>query len=189
EDELTTRGQDQARQLGQEWASVRTDAIYSSDMARAKATAQAIIDVHSSTLELKTLSRLREQAHGPEVEECMRWCDYSRARRLRTGGYHPSSQEARLHRPPDGECPTDVAERGVLVLQYLIHRYGRYLPSPPAELLEDRPIQSANQLPDGVPHIVIVSHNLFLSELHEALLSWNEEQHRDSWIEYGNTHW
>ncbi|KAF8509853.1 histidine phosphatase superfamily [Hysterangium stoloniferum] len=188
-DELTTRGHDQARRLGQNWANIRTDSIYSSDMARAKTTAQAIVDVHSSTLELKTLSLLREQGHGPEVEKCMRRSDYSKARQLRTGGYAPSSQEGRLHRPPGGESATDVVERGVLVLQYLIHRYGRYLPSPPTELLEDRPIQSANPFPDDVPHIVVVSHNLFLSELYEALLSWNAEQHCYSEIEYGNTHW
>ncbi|KAF8529717.1 hypothetical protein BU17DRAFT_36380 [Hysterangium stoloniferum] len=172
-----TINQTQATKLGQDWADVRIDAIYSSDAEEANLIVQIIVNAHSSALESRTLSLLRKQYLDPEITECMLLGDFSGARRLPTGGYAPDSQNGQLHRLPGGESVTDVAERGVLVLQYLIHRYGRYLSSPPTEF--------ANPLPDGVPHIVVVSHDIFLLELYEALLSWNAKQH--SSMEYGNT--
>ncbi|KAF8514017.1 histidine phosphatase superfamily [Hysterangium stoloniferum] len=190
-DKLTAKGQEQATKLGQEWANVRIDAIFSSDFERAKATAQAIVDFHSSTLELRTDSSLREQDHGPEVAHYMQWGNFYKAQRLRSGSYPPGSEEARSHRPPDGESAIDVVRRGVLILQLAILVHGRYLPSPPPELLDKGPHepQPADQLPDGVPHFVFVSHNIFLVELYEALLSWEAERHRYLWVHYHNTEW
>ncbi|KAF8521747.1 histidine phosphatase superfamily [Hysterangium stoloniferum] len=190
-DKLTAIGQDQARELGQKWANVRIDALLSSDMERAQATAQAIVDFHSSTLELTKIHYLREQDHGPKVAQYMRWGDFHKAQSLRTGGYPPASEDGRSYRPPDGESANDVVERGVFALQLAILQYGRSLPSPPTELLDKGPPKClpADQLPDDVPHIVFVSHNILLSELYEALLSWEAENHRYLWVHYHNTEW
>ncbi|KAF8525499.1 phosphoglycerate mutase-like protein, partial [Hysterangium stoloniferum] len=190
-DKLTAKGQDQARKLGQEWANVRIDTLCSSDFERAKATAQAIVDFHSSTLELKKTSSLREQDHGPEVAQHMQRGDFYGAQRLRSGGYSPASEDGRSYRPPGGESANDVVSRAVLMLQLAVLVLGRELPSPPPELLDKGPRerQPADQLPDGVPHIVFVSHNILLVELYEALLSWEAEKHRYLWVDYHNTEW
>ncbi|KAF8522948.1 histidine phosphatase superfamily [Hysterangium stoloniferum] len=190
-DKLTPKGKNQAKELGQEWANTRIDAIWSSDMERAKATAQAIVDFHSSTLELKQDSFLRERNHGPEVAQHMQRGDFHGAQKLRSGGYSPTSEDGRSYYPPGGESADSVVYRGVLMLKLAILAHGRYLLSPPTELLDKGPRnrQLADQLPDGVPHIVFVSHNMFLVELYEALLSWEAAKHHYLWVDYYNTQW
>ncbi|KAF8508810.1 hypothetical protein BU17DRAFT_99468 [Hysterangium stoloniferum] len=103
---------------------------------------------------------------------------------MRSGGYSPTSEDGRSYYPPGGESADSVVYRGVLMLKLAILAHGRYLPSQ-----GPRNRQLADQLPDGVPYIVFVSHNIFLVELYEALLSWEAEKHHYLWVDYYNTEW
>jgi len=40
-----------------------------------------------------------------------------------------------------------------------------------------------------IPHIMIVSHNLFLTELYESLGCWNSSKHDQTGTEYDNAEW
>jgi hypothetical protein len=140
-------------------------------MVRAKATAKSIADFHSGKLELVTLPDLQEQDHGPEVEAAMRSGDMSLALKLRTGvgffGVATSSQSKRQYCAPGGESLNRVVRRGIFALELFFDIHGCELASPPTELLEDSRGPEASKLPesklpDNVPHIVIVSHNIFL---------------------------
>ena len=59
---LNELGREQARVLAQELADVPLDAIYSSDLSRARETAEAVAKTHA--LEVRLDSRLRERAFG-----------------------------------------------------------------------------------------------------------------------------
>jgi broad specificity phosphatase PhoE len=60
--ELSDLGRQQARFLAQELTDVDLDAIYSSDLSRARATAEAVAATHA--LEVKLDPRLRERSFG-----------------------------------------------------------------------------------------------------------------------------
>ncbi len=59
---LNTEGLRQARALGAALASEKLDAIYSSDLQRARVTAQAVADVHQMTVVID--EQLRERCYG-----------------------------------------------------------------------------------------------------------------------------
>jgi broad specificity phosphatase PhoE len=59
---LNDLGREQARALAQELADVELDAIYASDLARARATAEAVAETHG--LEVRVDPRLRERSFG-----------------------------------------------------------------------------------------------------------------------------
>ncbi len=60
--ELNELGRRQAQSLAQELTDVDLDAIYASDLSRARATAEAVAATHG--LEVKLDSRLRERSFG-----------------------------------------------------------------------------------------------------------------------------
>jgi 2,3-bisphosphoglycerate-dependent phosphoglycerate mutase len=59
---LNELGREQARALADELADVRLDAIYASDLARARATAEVVAEAHG--LEVRVDPRLRERSFG-----------------------------------------------------------------------------------------------------------------------------
>jgi broad specificity phosphatase PhoE len=59
---LTARGKDQAQQIAQELAHIHFDKVFSSDLARARRTAEII--VLEKKLAVKTTQALREQNYG-----------------------------------------------------------------------------------------------------------------------------
>ena len=59
---LNELGREQARALAQDLADVELDAIYASDLARARSTAEAVAATHG--LEVRVDARLRERSFG-----------------------------------------------------------------------------------------------------------------------------
>jgi probable phosphoglycerate mutase len=172
---LTDIGKLQAKSLGERWSNVRIDAICSSDMNRAMATAAEIVNFHSSKLQLETNNWFREQ-------DVAGWENHERPglNREDARGYAAHGRE-----------PLDyVVNRSLMAIVILVRKYGIYLRTPPTELFGDsHSLTDPSKLPDNVPHIVIVSHNILLSELYEALFSWTAEKHVNLGIEYANTGW
>ena len=87
-----------------------------------------------------------------------------------------------------GESADDVAERATSSLLLLLHRYGKELDEPPKEFVDKKVIDSPNDLPEGIPHVVVVSHNIFLTELYEAMYNWGRS-HRMTTCDYRNVDW
>ena len=93
---LNEVGRRQARRLAGALADARLDAIYSSDLIRARATAQAVAG--RAGLEVHTDSGLRERGFGvfegltfPEIEQ--RFPDQARRWRQREAGFGPAGGE------------------------------------------------------------------------------------------------
>jgi hypothetical protein len=116
--------------------------------------------------------------------------NYARARELFTG-LSPSQSGAppRDYTPPGGgESLNLVAYRAQRTLNVLLMKYGKELDEPPKEFLDKTVIDSPNILPEGIPHVVVVSHNIFLSELYESMFGWTSG-HRMTTCDYRNTDW
>ena len=107
-------------------------------------------------------------------------------------GLRPSQTGAtpRDYRPPGGggESPYDVAFRAKQGLIKVLKNYGKDLDKPPKDFLDKVVIDSPNVLPKGIPHVVIVSHNIFLAELYEAIFRWNSTYHMTT-CNYGIGEW
>jgi probable phosphoglycerate mutase len=81
-----------------------------------------------------------------------------------------------------------VAWRGQAIIRLILHSYGVNLSEAPEFFLNKKTTATPAVLPDGIPHVVMVSHNVFLSELYEELQSWGGE-HLQTDCDYKNTSW
>ncbi|EMD40303.1 hypothetical protein CERSUDRAFT_70712 [Gelatoporia subvermispora B] len=92
---------------------------------------------------------------------------------------------------PDAESGGDVERRVVSGLLILLRLYGAELPPEmePKVDLEDAVWNTSWKLPDGVPHIVLVGHNITLCEMIEAIRCWNSERHWMTDYEFENGGW
>ncbi len=197
--ELTSFGKDQVRQLRTDWEGTHTDLKISSPYRRAKLTAAAIPDPEDGKcfeeFERVIGSRVYEQIQG--IERCK---DGSRDGR----GF-------------EGESLDDVAYRAELVMRQIamFFEYQHHLQLESGSLdalsskkvvignlgpmvLADRTVDPINvhtskepkDLPAELLHIVIVSHNIFLSELYELLHRWQTpENNVRSDIAFDYTDW
>jgi broad specificity phosphatase PhoE len=95
--ELNELGRDQARALAQELEHVELDAIYASDLSRARATAEAVAASHG--LEVRLDPRLRERSFGS-------WEGLTR-----------EQIADHAHRPDDAETDDEVRERVLEAIQ------------------------------------------------------------------------
>jgi broad specificity phosphatase PhoE len=119
---LADEGREQARALAQRLRSVDFDAVWSSDLSRARETAEIVLE--GRPLELEITSDLREMGFGDwEGEELGPLFESL-----------PEERERWLHepaswRPPGGECLGEVQERMCRVLDRLrdAHPQGRVL--------------------------------------------------------------
>lgn len=183
----------EADSLGRQWANVRIDALYSSTLERAYDTATAITKHNIGHPEIIPREFLIEQKHGTYVAEMMMRGAEARAIEAMTGR---SSRDARppirSHRPADGgESLEDVATRARLAILMVLTKYLVKLEERPKSFVEKEKVDMPEDLPDGVPHVVIVSHNIFLTELYEELLCWNTNpyHHNMTTCHYPNTGW
>ncbi|KZT35960.1 phosphoglycerate mutase-like protein [Sistotremastrum suecicum HHB10207 ss-3] len=185
-DPLTDNGRKQAYSLARRWADVPIDILYSSDLERAKDTASILADFNTSSPNHHVLFALEEQRHGKAVEQA----PSHMIQKLITGRskWDKEMLPVRTHRPPmGGESLEDVRERAKSVLGGLVRKYGLDMDEPPVEF-EGRYLNSRERaIPSGIPHVVIVSHNIFLSELHEVLQDW--DTHHWSNCHFNNTAW
>ncbi len=119
---------------------------------------------------------ITEQDHGPQVDVARRSGNEYLEYQLRTGqsafGYPTSSTPLRSYSPPGGESLDTVSFRAKMALHSYLRSYGASFASMP-----DVPVDSADLI-DGVPHVVVVSHNIFLTEFYEAMLFFNDPSQR-----------
>jgi broad specificity phosphatase PhoE len=190
-DSLTRRGMEQAEQLGNDWKDVRIDVLQSSTLQRAHLTALGIArHNHDTTLEVATDDIYVERRMGQAVIDALYAGDGTKAMKLLNGS-SPGQDMIILrdHQSPGGgESLNDVAFRASLSLTVLLRKYGKEMDEPPREFLDKTVIDSPNVLPEGIPHVVVVSHNLFLIELYEAMFSWNGP-YRITTCDYRNMDW
>jgi broad specificity phosphatase PhoE len=94
----------------------------------------------------------------------------------------------RNYQPPGGESQEQVALRAKRSLVTLLAQYGKELEKPPKEFLDKVSIDLPNILPEGIPHVVVVSHNGFLGEFYDSMYGWNKAHCRTT-SSYGNADW
>jgi len=191
-DHLTSHGRGQAQRLGKDWEDVRIDVLHASTLQRAHHTALQIAKHHrDATLEVITDDRYVERKTGQAVIDALRAVNQQRAATLYTGlSPSQSGTTPRDYEPPGGgESPNLVALRARGSLIALLLKYGKELDEPPKEFVDKTVINSPNVLPEGIPHVVVVSHNIFLSELYESMFGWNSDHHRMTTCHYSNADW
>jgi len=170
---------------------VHIDAVHASTLQRAHDTALQIAKHnHNANLEVITKHIYVERKMGQAVIDAILAGRTGRASDLYTGlSPGQSGVTPRGYRPPGGgESHNDVAMRAKASLIMLLHEYGKELDEPPREFVEKTVIDSPNILPEGIPHVVVVSHNVFLSELYETMFNWGHD-HRMTTCDYRNTQW
>ena len=188
---LTDHGRGQVERLGKDWRDVHIDVLHTSTLERAYETALAIAK-HNQDANLKAIPNdvYVERKTGQAVIDAIRAGYNQRATALYSGV--PPGQPGvtpRGYIPPDGgESPNQVARRAMLSLRDLLYEYGKELDEPPKEFVDKKVIDSPNVLPEGIPHVVVVSHNIFLAELYEAMYKWNSD-HRMTTCHYRNADW
>jgi len=188
---LTSNGMEQAKRLGNDWKDVRIDALQSSTLQRAHLTALEIArHNHDATLKVATDDIYVERRMGQAVIDAIYAGDRTKAMKL-LNGFSPGQQVIipRDHQSPgDGESLNDVARRARLSLTALLRKYGKAMDEPPSEFLDKTVIDSPDVLPEGIPHVVLVGHNIFLVELYESMFSWSGP-YRITTCVYSNVDW
>jgi broad specificity phosphatase PhoE len=185
---LTEVGRSQAEALGKEWANTRIDYLTSSHLERAHDTAKALSDHNEGHPEVHIEPLLEERRYGRRVPELMRY-DSTAGREELTGrsAYSLEGGIKRSHRPAEGgESLEGVALRGESIIRLLLHR--GVISEPPEFLTNKETTTAPAVLPDGIPHVVIVSHNIFLSELYEKLRYWRGG-YKETTCHYRNASW
>jgi probable phosphoglycerate mutase len=81
-----------------------------------------------------------------------------------------------------------VTLRGEIFIRSILNTHGVNLSEAPEFFLNKKTTATPAVLPDGIPHVVIVSHNVFLSELYEKLQYWGKEYSLTD-CDYKNTSW
>ncbi|KIM25784.1 hypothetical protein M408DRAFT_204117 [Serendipita vermifera MAFF 305830] len=164
---LSNHGMNQARALGQHWASTRIDTVYCSDLKRAHSTAKALVagQPDSTSLEPIVTPLLREQNFG--IAEGKPWAaapDSSpNAKSEAEQVYY--TIHTRHGKFEDGESLDDLARRAEEAIDTTVWPHV-------VEALRPRKSAAANdagERPEDA-HIVLVSHGLAISELAAALL-------------------
>ncbi len=174
--------------LGKKWRHTRIDEVYTSGMQRSDDTGVFLCSREGVQKNVKAI--FVEQDFGEEYNRLLRSGDYTGANLLRYGGSLDgrSVEDKRPYRTQDGESLDDVAHRAQLALLHLIFDHGVALPSDSLEIPNHRPVWDGSLI-DGVPHIVVVSNNLFLCDLVESMACWETPRHMEGNTEYDNAEW
>lgn len=186
---LTERGRRQADSLGKDWADTRIDHLLSSPLHRAHDTAKALSSHNEGHPEIELHPALVERRYGGKVVRLMQdGCTTSAQEELR-GCSFPFEPLRRDHCPAEGgESMEMVAFRAEAIIHFVLNKYGVSLSEAPEFVLEKKKTDTPAVLPDGVPHVVIVSHNVFLMELYEKLYSWGG-RHNETNCNWRNAEW
>jgi broad specificity phosphatase PhoE len=186
---LTDTGRLQARALGENWADTRINYLLSSPLDRALDTASALSEHNEGHPEVITHPELVERKYGEKVARLMK-SDYYAAHEELTGKsrYSHGGSFSRSHCPAEGgESLNMVAMRAHLTTLRVL-AYGVKLSEAPEFFVSKKTTTTPAVLPDGIPHVVIVSHNVFLMELYEGLHSWGGD-HVETKCHWNNTSW
>jgi len=181
---------DQADSLGRDWADARIDHLLSSPLQRALDTAKALSSHNEGHPEIVINPTLVERRYGGKVHRLMQWSHQAAQKELRGASssydYGPPS---RSHCPAEGgESMNMVANRAEAIILLILSTYAVHLSEAPESFLEKETADTPAVLPDGIPHVVIVSHNVFLMELYEKLRSWGRT-HSETDCHWKNAAW
>ena len=193
---MTYIGKGQAERLGSRWANVRINALYASKFKRAKDTAQALADANTSIHEVEESSLIGERCIGSVAQHYLGTGQrdaYIQA--VNNGANHPYVDRAYVP-PGGGESLNAVNLRARLMLLRIMDQHGANIDTVPEEYrvedlfnLGSKLESDPEKLPDGIPHVVLVSHNVFLAEFYEMLLNWKKAEHTTTFTDFGNTGW
>ncbi|KAM6493749.1 Histidine phosphatase superfamily [Amanita muscaria] len=186
---LTDAGRLQAKSLGKNWEDTRIDYLLSSPLERALCTANTLSDHNEGRPEVVIHPNLVERRYGAKVARLMRYNDEAAQEALRGQSAYSPEPISRLHRPPEGgESMAMVALRAEGIIRMILSKHGVKLSEAPEFLRDEKTTTTPAILPDGIPHVVIVSHNVFLMELYEKLYSWGED-HVETSCDWKNANW
>ena len=188
--ELTCWGRSEAEELGTEWTNVRIDQLYSSTLVRALDTARQIAKYNQVTPEIEQSEQIVKRYLGTACAQYIKEDNEAAFRKeimvVKNG------LPLRDHRPGGGgESFEDVAKRGRQfmekeILGKFVVPLTRSLDSF-AHLKQTRSAEIPPEL-EGIPHVVVISHNIFLNELYEGMECWYEGE-VDTRAEWRNAGW
>jgi probable phosphoglycerate mutase len=95
----------------------------------------------------------------------------------------------RNYQPDGGESLEQVSSRAKQCLVGLLAQYGKELDKPPKAFLDKEMMESPNILPEGVPHVVVVSHNGFLAQFYDSIYLWDKPRYSSPSYHYDNADW
>jgi Fructose-2,6-bisphosphatase len=187
-DPLTATGCAQADALGGKWSNVRIDHLFSSTLERAVDTAHAISAQNTSHPKIEQNRRLVEHHWGKTAIDYWIRGDSVMLRETITG---PGYSTDRKHVPSGrGESYHNAGVRArEFVESEILGRFGVCLSEDPTSRTHSGEEITAETLPEGIPHVVVVSHNVFLTELYEGLLCWNKDHHQMTNVHWSNATW
>jgi hypothetical protein len=153
------------------------DQIYSSTLKRAFETALSISENNIGKPEVLQNEALVERENGPLVQKLLSEGKRYEAKEELFG---PGNDRNFDHRPQGGESFKDVSTRAGIVLRTLLNKHAVHLKEhgehfdidPDEDITVTLAEPFVIPVPEGIPYIVIVSHNVFLIMLHEEMLSW-----------------
>ena len=185
-DPLTERGQNQAVSLGKNWADTHIDHLWSSPHLRAHDTAKALSSYNQGHPTIVNDLDLVERRYGDKVHRLMRYDKEAGAEALTGSRYRTLN---RRHCPEEGgESMEMVASRAEKVIRLILTKYAVNRSEPPEFFLKKKTTDTPTDLPDGIPHVLIVSHNVFFMELYEKMFSWGSS-HSETACHWNNTDW
>ncbi|KIL59049.1 hypothetical protein M378DRAFT_15080 [Amanita muscaria Koide BX008] len=186
---LTDAGRLQAKSLGENWEDTRIDYLLSSPLERALSTANTLSNHNKGRPEVVTHPDLVERRYGDKVVRLMGYDKVAGAEELRGKSRYSSEPLSRFHSPAEGgECMAAVASRAEAIIRMILSTHGVKLSEAPEFMLDKKTTTTPAILPDGIPHVVIVSHNVFLMELYEKLKSWGNN-HVQTICHWKNADW
>lgn len=199
-DPLTLEGKAQARALGKSYAHTRIDALLSSPYERAISTALEISKSNDNGVPIVEEPNLIERKLGTSIPRLMSKGLVKAAIAERDGTLYDGSVD-REHRPDGGgESLSDVERRAEKVLLVLT-KHAVPLDEVPSVVEGKEPVRryeastgegnvcGPEEVPEGIKHVVLVSHNAYMGEFYEMLLSWGKDEREQTAVHYGNTEW
>jgi broad specificity phosphatase PhoE len=170
--DLTETGEVQAETLGERWKDVRIDHLYCSTMKRAYQTALPISQKNKAHPEILKSWDLVERKYGELVRRRAAYNDDITSDVYGTSNAPALKDINRDFRPSEGgESLNDVSLRARAWLRVIVALHGKETDAPIESFKKDEEEYDPESLPADLPHVVAVSHNIFLSELYESLLN------------------
>ncbi|KAM6494453.1 Histidine phosphatase superfamily [Amanita muscaria] len=186
---LTDAGRLQAKSLGENWEDTRIDYLLSSPLERALSTANTLSVHNKGRPEVVTHPDLVERRYGDRVVRLMRYDKVAGEEELRGKSPYSPGPPSRFHSPAEGgECMAAVASRAEAIIRMILSSHGTKSEKIDEVMLDKKTTTTPAILPDGIPHVVIVSHNVFLVELYEKLKSWGHD-HVETTCDWKNASW
>ncbi|KIK59586.1 hypothetical protein GYMLUDRAFT_44541 [Collybiopsis luxurians FD-317 M1] len=198
---LTCIGNSQVESLALSWSRVRITKLVSSHLQRAVTTAKTISALNVSRPPVWIDRTVQEQLPGALAPKLF-ISGKTREGSLALGRVLVEGKMPRDHVPPEGgESLNMVAERaknfllGVMMEHAMetemvstVHAGPQEFDSEMWKLGGDPPEPA--KMPPGIPHVVVVSHNVFLGELYETMYYWNSTERADGlWCHWKNATW